>query len=201
MRAPASLCRPRATKSQNSPEKAAGSSRGAGCATIKSIKSQNPSEAGCCAAACAPQAAALSCSNPWNTRPGGYGKIPRASSTKQSASDHVSESKLYGRPAMRSGLMYVTVPTHDLAIACECPSCPATPKSEILTSPRVDTNRFEGLMSRWMTLCSPCKCLSPSSTCLATLASTRSGTGPACASAARLPASMCSSTMETAPSP
>lgn len=52
---------------------------------------------------------------------------------------------------MRSGDMYVTVPTHDRQFETLEASWPLTPKSLILTSPAPLRSRLEGLMSRWTT--------------------------------------------------
>lgn len=48
---------------------------------------------------------------------------------------------------MRSGLMYVAVPTHDMHLEAFEARWPETPKSAILASPRRFSSRLESLMS------------------------------------------------------
>mmetsp|Transcript_4470 Transcript_4470/g.8244 ORF Transcript_4470/g.8244 Transcript_4470/m.8244 type:complete len:228 (+) Transcript_4470:2444-3127(+) len=80
---------------------------------------------------------------------------------------------LYFSPLIRSGLMYVVVPTK-----VECPlvlSFVATPKSEIFTKPLEQTKMFAGFKSRCILLLppfspTPCKYANPCKTCSAILA-------------------------------
>ena len=65
------------------------------------------------------------------------GYLPIAISIKDRPSDHISDCTVYLDPCNRSGAIYERVPTNELAI--ESISCPLTPKSHNLISPRMNS--------------------------------------------------------------
>mmetsp|Transcript_621 Transcript_621/g.1660 ORF Transcript_621/g.1660 Transcript_621/m.1660 type:complete len:221 (-) Transcript_621:688-1350(-) len=98
-----------------------------------------------------------------------YGYRPSAASTIRTPTAQTSALNEYWSPVMRSGDMYVTVPTH----VAQCESRVSrgrlhTPKSASFTSPLRFIRMFPGFTSRWMTRFTLCRYTSASSTCLAT---------------------------------
>ena len=79
------------------------------------------------------------------------GKRPIASSIRVRPTLQTSDLIEYFPPWMRSGAMYVEVPTN--VSAMEFTSSPETPKSHNLMKPRELTRTFDGLISRCMIRC------------------------------------------------
>ena len=76
------------------------------------------------------------------------GNRPIASSMTVRPTLQTSDFTLYAPPCIRSGAIYVEVPTK--VFATELTVSVATPKSQSLIMPREFTNTFEGLMSLCM---------------------------------------------------
>ena len=80
------------------------------------------------------------------------GNRPMASSSNDRPRLQTSDLTEYWAPFIRSGAMYVEVPTKVFAI--ELMSSPDTPKSHSLICPRELTRMLDGFMSRCRILCS-----------------------------------------------
>ena len=78
------------------------------------------------------------------------GNLPMASSISVKPTLHTSDLIEYFAPCIRSGAIYVEVPTKVSAI--ELTNSPETPKSHSLICPLELTSTFEGLISRCMIL-------------------------------------------------
>jgi len=104
------------------------------------------------------------------------GNLPIASSISVKPTLHTSDLTVYCAPWIRSGAMYVPVPTK--VSATEPSSSDETPKSQSLMYPREFTRMLEGLMSRCIIRCVRQRYVRPPRTASAILPRTSTRTGP-----------------------
>ena len=104
------------------------------------------------------------------------GNLPIASSCKVKPTLHTSDLTVYGEPCIRSGAIYVPVPTK--VSATDPSSSLETPKSQILIWPRELTSIFDGLISRCMMRCSLYRYVRPPRTASAIFPNTSTRIGP-----------------------
>lgn len=104
------------------------------------------------------------------------GNLPMANSISVKPTLHTSDLTVYCAPWIRSGAMYVPVPTK--VSATDPSSSDETPKSQSLMYPREFTRMLEGLMSRCMMRCVRQRYVRPPRTASAILPRTSTRTGP-----------------------